>query len=449
MNKATAWCFCTAAASLMSSCCGNDKPSTEAPGAASGRKRSVLLLLMAIIIAFAFQYGVAVVIADFDYSHYVIDAWLDGCQDYETDILVKRCAGYAGVYRSAFGSVLFYLLAAIGVALKPTANREAWPAKYVLFVFLVLGMCFIPNEPLFLTVYLNIARIGGILFILVQQIVFVDLAYNWNDSWVERSNAAETEESGSGKKWLVAILVSASILFTGSIVAWGLLFHFYGGCPTNTAFIAITIAFCILISVAQLSGEEGSLLGSAMVTAYATSLCYSAVAKNPDESCNPSLGEDDILGIFIGVTLTLITLGYAGFSATADKTMSTTRESEEEKHFDSENQGAKPQEKTKVTGFVTGADYGTVEDEDEGTEEEKVPNSFSNSWRLNLVLAVVSCWFSMAMTAWGSIQSGGDAANPQVGEVSMWMIIATQWIALTLYLWTLVVPRLFPDREFS
>jgi len=102
-----------------------------------------------------------------------------------------------------------------------------------------------------------------------------------------------------------------------------------------------------------------------------------------------------------------------------------------------------------VTGLVTGADYGTVEDEDEGTEEEKVPNSFSNSWRLNLVLAVVSCWFSMAMTAWGSIQSGGDAANPQVGEVSMWMIIATQWIALTLYLWTLVVPRLFPDREFS
>ena len=99
-------------------------------------------------------------------------------------------------------------------------------------------------------------------------------------------------------------------------------------------------------------------------------------------------------------------------------------------------------------------DYGTANDADvdETTEEvldENVPNNFSNSWKLNLVLGAVSCWFSMALTAWGSIQSGGDAANPQIGEVSMWMIISSQWFALTLYLWTLVAPRLFPDRDFS
>jgi hypothetical protein len=104
-----------------------------------------------------------------------------------------------------------------------------------------------------------------------------------------------------------------------------------------------------------------------------------------------------------------------------------------------------------VTGVVTGADYGTADDEAENaeTKEENVPNTFSNSWKLNLVLGTVSCWFSMALTSWGSIESGGDAANPQVGEVSMWMIIASQWIALTFYLWTLVAPRLFPDRDFA
>ena len=247
-----------------------------APGAASGRKRSVLLLLMAIALAFIFQYGIAAAIVGFDYSNYVTDAWLDGCQDYETEVLINRCAGNAGVYRSAFSALVFYILAAIGVACKRTANREAWPAKYVLFLFLVLGMCFVPNEPLFLTVYLNIARVGGILFIIVQQIIFVDLAYNWNDSWVERSNAAEAEETGSGKKWLYAILVSCMFLFIGSIVAWGLLFHFFGGCTTNTVFITVTVVFCVLITGAQLSGEEGSLLASGIVTAYATSLCYSA-----------------------------------------------------------------------------------------------------------------------------------------------------------------------------
>lgn len=246
------------------------------PGAASGRKRSVLLLFIAIAIAFAFQYGIAKAIVGFDYSNYVTEAWLSGCQDYETDILIERCAGYAGVYRSAFSAVVFYILAALAVACKRTANREAWPAKYVLFLFLVLGMCFVPNDPLFSTVFLNIARVGGALFILVQQVIFVDLAFNWNDSWVERSNQAEAEENGSGKKWLMAILVSVAILVIGSIVAWVLLFYFYGGCSSNTAFIAVTVVFSLAITAAQLTGEEGSLLSSAMVTAYATSLCYSA-----------------------------------------------------------------------------------------------------------------------------------------------------------------------------
>lgn len=237
------------------------------------------MLVISIAIAFAFQYGIAAAIVGFDYSNYVTDAWLDGC-DYETDILNERCAGQAGVYRSAFSATLFFALAAIAVACKPTANREAWPAKFVLFLFLVLVMCFVPNEPLFNQIYLNIARIGGILFIFVQQIILVDLAHNWNESWVGKADAAEAEEAGSGKKWLMAILISAALGFVVSIVGWGLLIHFFAGCPTNTAFISVTIGLCVIMTAAQLSGVEGSLLSSSVISVYATSLCYSAGKSN-------------------------------------------------------------------------------------------------------------------------------------------------------------------------
>lgn len=253
------------------------------------------------------------------------DAWLDGCEDLATPELVERCAGNAGVYRVSFSAVIFFLLAGIAVACKRTANREAWPAKYVLFLFLVAAMCFVPNEPLFLTIHMNVARVGGVIFILFQQIVFVDIAMNWNDSWVEKSNKAEAEESGSGSKWLKAILVSALFLFLVSIIGWILLFVYFGNCPTNTTFIAITVLMSVFITLAQLSGEEGSLLSSATITAYATMLCYSAVTKNDDLECNPALGEDDVLSIVIGVGLTVVTLGYAGWSATADEKLSARR----------------------------------------------------------------------------------------------------------------------------
>lgn len=432
----------------MGACCGNDKPSSVAPGASSGRKRSVLLLVVAIAIALAFQYGVARYIVTVSFSNYVTTAWLDGCEDYETDALVERCAGQAGVYRASFSALVFFLLATIAVACKKTANREAWPAKYILFLFLVAGMCFVPNQPLFTDIYLNIARVGAVFFILFEQIIMVDIAYNWNDGWVERSNKAEAEESGSGKKWLTAIVVSAAILFLASIVGWGLLFSYFGGCGTNVTFILLTIILSIGVTMAQLSGEEGSLLASSLITGYATMLCYNAVSKNPDESCNPFLRTDDAVSIIIGISLTIICLGYVGWSYTADSTFGGGGDDEDD-NDENDDVEASSEEKQKVVGVVTNYESTKSGDEEGEMVDKQVPDTFSNNWKLNIALAAVSCWIAMTLTGFGSIQADGTVANPQIGEVNMWIIIGSQWLALLLYTWTLIAPRVFPDRDFS
>jgi hypothetical protein len=78
-------------------------------------------------------------------------------------------------------------------------------------------------------------------------------------------------------------------------------------------------------------------------------------------------------------------------------------------------------------------------------------------WKLNAILALVCCWVAMTLTGWGSIivaESDGStnthtAANPMIGRVNMIMIAISLWVALLLYTWTLVAPRLFPDRDFS
>jgi len=86
-------------------------------------------------------------------------------------------------------------------------------------------------------------------------------------------------------------------------------------------------------------------------------------------------------------------------------------------------------------------------DEDENGEENV--KTFSNSWKLNIILSVITCWYAMSLTSWGSIANGGTLANPSMGRTSMWMVIASQWLMMLLYFWTLIAPRLFPDREFS
>jgi len=428
---------------------------------------------LAVVVALAFQYGVAPYVVESPYGDvlgYVKTSWTDGCEDLGSQQLEIACVGNNAVYRVFGTATLFFLLAAIAAACKPTANREAWPAKYVLFCFGVLAACFIPNTPLFTPIYLNIGRIGGIVFVFIQQVVILDVAYNWNDAWVEKSNRAELDDGpGAGQKWLVAILVSCGVLFALALAALIYMFVAFTGCPTNDAFISVTLVLCVAITAAQLSGEEASLLASACVSLWATYLCYGAVTKNLDDRCNPTLGDPTPATIVLGLVVSVVSMAYTGWSYTAEDKLQVRRRTAEEGAVADETGGvtaaaaATEQEKKKVTGIVTGTSYGTEGDEtpqaDGGDGEdgerdvavaENVDRSMlSNSWRLNVAMAAVACFTSMILTHWGSVQSRGTIANPSASNVAMWIVIASQWLVLLLYLWTLIAPRLFPDRDFS
>lgn len=82
-------------------------------------------------------------------------------------------------------------------------------------------------------------------------------------------------------------------------------------------------------------------------------------------------------------------------------------------------------------------------------------NAGSTIWKLNVVLVFISCWVAASLTGWGSISGGigegGEhtAANPLVGKFNMAMIAISQNLCVILYLWTLLAPRLFPDRLFT
>jgi serine incorporator 1/3 len=411
---------------------------------------------MTIGIAFAFQYGVAPKILTIPISNYVTTAWTDGCLQFGD--LTEQCVGNNGVYRATASALLFFILAGLAAFCKPTANREAWPAKYVLFLFLVLGTCFIPNVPLFTPIYLNIARIGAIIFVVIQQIIILDLAYNWNDSWVEKSNQAETEKDG--KRWLAAILVSCVILFAASLIGIVLLFWQFSGCSSNNAFISLTLIFSIIVTLLQLfASDEGSLLSSAVISAYGTYLCYTAVSRNPNELCNPQMGQDNVLGIVFGVGMTILSLGWTGYSYTAEQTINGGKGDLEEHLVDEE----KPAPDTTTTanensrmvkGVVTNAATNDTEEPSSSPDTAAAAssshqNSRPVSWKLNFVLAMISCWIAMVLTGWGSVKGGGNAANPDVSLVSMWMLITSQWIVYLLYFWSLMAPKLFPDRDFS
>merc|ERR1712013_620486 len=178
------------------------------------------------------------------------------------------------------------------------------------------------------------------------------------------------------------------------------------------------------------------------------------VSKNPDPICNPKLGETGTWSIVLGLLIAFVSLLWAGWSYTTDKRLGGASNTWADDAV-ADGNGGGDEEKANAGGVVLNSDaanYGAADSQSEPLNQDANaagPSSFGSSWKLNAVLALICCWYSMALTGWGAIEKRGNVANPDVGEVSMWMLIVSQWVALLLYLWTLVAPSLFPDRDFS
>lgn len=459
ISLAAVYCLCSAGSSLCQSCFG-----TTAPGT-TGRKRSVLLLTLAIVMALWFQYNVGPgVVSQSGWvwktyrwipgtGKWVYHAWYDDCEEYEDQPdLLRQCAGNAGAMRPTFLAAFYFGANALATRVVPTLNKEAWPAKYALFCFGLLASMFIDSNPLFTGFFLWVARFGAAAFVVLQQVILIDVAYNWNDDWVERANEADRLSYGSGSGWLQAVVGLCVAFYSMAIIGIGFLFSDYDDCAGNNWVISLTLIAIVAMTALQLSGEEGSLLTSSVISLYVVYLCFSIVSKNPKHECNPRLGENDVWGITIGLMLTIVSMVWTGWSWSAEARLSVDSV-----------QAAKAVAPTQTTSGDVNLDVPFLAAEEQPTaglvtEQTATGGSAGESasldhvWKLNVVMALISCYVAMVLTNWGTINGldeNHNAANPTVGRINMAILGISQWLAIALYSWTLLAPRLFPDRDFS
>lgn len=84
---------------------------------------------------------------------------------------------------------------------------------------------------------------------------------------------------------------------------------------------------------------------------------------------------------------------------------------------------------------------------DEDTKKDAPrPVSYSYSF-FHLIFSLASMYSAMLLTGW-STSVGESGKLVDVGWASVWVRIVTEWATAALYIWSLVAPVLFPDREF-
>ncbi|KXJ07794.1 putative serine incorporator, partial [Exaiptasia diaphana] len=205
------------------------------------------------------------------------------------------------------------------------------------------------------------------------------------------------------------------------------------GCSLNKFFISFNLILCIVISVISIFPKvqevqpKSGLLQASIISLYTSYLTLSALASEPttavvvgNKTINTVCGDaeglnisgtgvegSEVTAIIVGLTLLFITVLYSSsVLATGD------------------------------------AEEGSKVNED---EDEAVVYSYSF---FHFVFFLASLYIMMTLTNWYSPQ-GSTLENFQRNWGSVWVKMVCTWLCHVIYIWTLVAPLCFPDRDFG
>ena len=202
----------------------------------------------------------------------------------------SACKSSGAVFRFSMALSAIFALQIIGTTVHARFFDYHWFFKFLIFSGLVVLFYFLQAEVFDLNGYAWWARVAGFFFLILQQIILLDLAYTYNERLVKWSE--EDAEHGYGTAWLVLLIFISFILIGGSAAVIGILYWQFGNkiCSDTLAILSLTVGLCVIATILQVFVcDEGSMLTSAIIIAYSTYICYSAVILNPNPICNPTL----------------------------------------------------------------------------------------------------------------------------------------------------------------
>ncbi|KAG9159266.1 hypothetical protein Leryth_024224 [Lithospermum erythrorhizon] len=335
------------------------------------------------------------------------------------------------VLRVSLGNFLFFtILSVMMVGVKTqkdprdSMHHGGWMMKVICWCLLVIFTFFLPNE--MISFYETSSKFGAGLFLLVQVVLLLDFVHRWNDTWVGYDE----------QFWYMALLVVSLVCYVATFVFSGVLFHFFApsgqDCGLNTFFIVMTLIFVVVFAIVTLHpAVSGSILPSSVISVYCMYLCYTGLASEPrDYQCNGLHKHSKVTStgtLTLGLITTVLSVVYSAVRAGSSTTLLSPPSSP---RAGSAGKPLLPLDKA----------------DDKEEEEKSTPVSYSYSF-FHIIFSLASMYSAMLLTGW-STSVGESGKLVDVGWPSVWVRVITGWATALLFLWSLVAPLLFPDREF-
>ncbi|KAM4842353.1 serine incorporator 3 [Thomomys bottae] len=385
----------------------------------------------------------------------------------DCDVLV----GYKAVYRINFAIAIFFfafclLMLKVKTSKDPRAaiHNGFWFFKIAAIVGIMVGSFYIPGGS-FSSVWFYVGITGAAFFIFIQLVLLVDMAHSWNESWVKK------KEEGNSRLWYALLVCATSFFYILAIISVGLLYKFYtkpDGCTENKFFISINLILCVVVSIVSIHSKVqeckpySGLLQSSIITLYTIYLTWSAMTNEPDRSCNPAL---------LSIITTIVAPSLQSVNSTT-AAPTTAPPSTDSRFMDANGvwgllvlficfvyssfRTSSNSQVNKLTlsgsdSVILGDTANGASDEEDGQPRRAVDNEkdgvqYSYSF-FHLMLCCASLYIMMVMTHWYSPDANFQDMTSM--WLAVWVKMASSWVCLILYVFTLVAPMIFTNRDFS
>ena len=169
----------------------------------------------------------------------------------------------------------------------------------MIFFGIWVGFWFIPDG--FFDVYMKAAIYISGVYLVIQIIFLIDFFHSLNDRFTE------------DEKNDCILLVVTIVLSIIAIAGFGVEFYIFGkgDCKKNNIIIAVNLVLCVILFIASLIIEHGSIFTASLICAYVSYLTCAALMCEP--SCN-SISKDGTQ-IWFSIIASIFTLVWAGYSA--------------------------------------------------------------------------------------------------------------------------------------
>lgn len=413
---------------------------------------------------------------------------------FEDSCTYDECLENSVVYRFSLLNVIFFSAMALFTPACEMLHLQMWQIKLPLYFVLMIAVFLMENKSFHN--YEEVARVFSIIFLFLQVILLLDFSFELDNSLVTKANKADEDRGldpedgclGYFKNWIRLLYIFLLLFIWGSTIGFWVAMYDQFDCSFAQGMTSFVLVAVIIMQIVGnvageflASGEEGGqgqgMLPCAVGGLYATWLTFSALSSNPDESCNPfHNSDDDQTSLWVGVTFSALSIGYMGYSFSNNVFQALgccqkggcCQECGDQFCYEDENDSSK--RRLSNDDDLHAAASGDVE----ASKVSDSPSSMSRDAsgtgnrdlsetgkcgkagfdRLIFHVTMVTCGFYMAMvlTNWAKNPKDNNwdtSEGLNTSDESMWIKLGSMFLTLALYVWVIVAPFLFPNREFG